>query len=461
MTPTGYATPDSRPRRLSRLLRTALRSLTWPLLAAVPAAGAQTITEYPVPTPDCIPFDITAGPDGNLWFTEYGARAIARITPDGVITEFPLGPTPANVPFGIATGSDGNLWFTLSPEESGVAAIGRITPDGIVTQFPLAEGSDPSTIAAGPDGALWFVMAALNRIGRITTSGQVSSFAVPTPASGLTGIASGPDGNLWFTELDANQIGRMTPAGVVTEFPIPTPSSQPAEITAGPDGNVWFTELQANQIGRITAAGVVTEFPIPTPESSPEGNEIAAGPDGNLWFTESRANKIGRITTSGVITEFVVPTSASGPSAITAGPDGNVWFTEETGNNVGRITTGPAGPCVPDDHTLCLRNDRFSVTAAYQTSPSGPVFPATGVELTGDSGYFWFFGADNVELVVKVLDACVEPYQAYWFFAGGMTNVGVQISVTDRHTGESKSYGSPVGTPFPPILDTSAFATCP
>ena len=28
------------------------------------------ITEFPVPTAKPVPFGITAGPDGNLWFTE-------------------------------------------------------------------------------------------------------------------------------------------------------------------------------------------------------------------------------------------------------------------------------------------------------------------------------------------------------------------------------------------------------
>ena len=35
-----------------------------------------------------------------------------------------------------------------------------------------------------------------------------------------------------------------------------------------------------------------------------------------------------------------------------------------------------------------------------------------GVPLTSDSGYFWFFDADNIELVVKVLDACTPGNSA-------------------------------------------------
>ncbi len=80
------------------------------------------ITEFPTPTSLSFPKFITAGPDGNLWFTEYGGNKLGCITPGGTITEFPL-PTSKSYPVGIAAGPDGNLWFT----EFGGFKIGRIT----------------------------------------------------------------------------------------------------------------------------------------------------------------------------------------------------------------------------------------------------------------------------------------------------------------------------------------------
>ena len=116
--------------------------------------------------------------------------------------------------------------------------------------------------------------------------------------------------------------------------------------------------------------------------------------------------------------------------------------------------------CTPDPHTLCLASGRFSATAFYQLSPSGPSIEATAVALTDATGYFWFFDAANVELTVKVLDGCgVNGF--YWVFASGLTNVGVNLTVTDLRTGEQKVYENPVGTPFVPIQDTAAFHTCP
>jgi len=84
---------------------------------------------------------------------------------------------------------------------------------------------------------------------------------------------------------------------------------------------------------------------------------------------------------------------------------------------------------------------------------------ATAVPLTTDTGYFWFFHPNNVEVVTKVLNGC-STNGHYWFFASGLTNVGVQINVTDMVTGASKPYSNSYGTPFPPIQDTAAFL-CP
>jgi virginiamycin B lyase len=295
--------------------------------------------EFPVPTAGSVPFGITAGPDGALWFTEQVGK-IGRITTAGVITEFTV-PRAGSVTLNIAAGPDGALWFV----EQASNAIGRISPAGVITEFAIpTANSGPNSITAGADGALWFTEQFANQIGRVTTAGGITEFVIPTAASRPLGIALGPDGALWFAEFNGNQIGRITGGGAITELVLPTAGRGPFSIAAGSDGALWFTEAapldgaavpHGSTIGRITTGGVVTEFTTPTGSSGPFG--ITAGPDGALWFTEYPANQIGRITTDGVITEFTVPTAGSGPSAITTGPDGALWFNESGGNKVGRI----------------------------------------------------------------------------------------------------------------------------
>lgn len=294
-------------------------------------------TEYPIPSGFTPPNFMTVGPDGALWFAE--GASIGRITAVGKITEFPQVPIGSRSQqiVGITIGPDGNLWFTAQLANM----IGKITPAGVVTEYPLpANGCVPGvtecalgSIITGPDGNLWWGGGSGNYIGKITTSGEITEFS--TPSSGPVSITNGPDGNLWFTEESGN-IGRITLSGVITEFPVLTAQAIPYVISAGSDGNMWFTELHGNQIGKITPNGVIAEFPIPTSSSFPGG--ITTGPDGNLWFTEQHGNSIARITTAGVITEFPVPTANSGPFSVVDGPDGNLWFTENT--KIGRVNLG-------------------------------------------------------------------------------------------------------------------------
>ena len=118
-----------------------------------------------------------------------------------------------------------------------------------------------------------------------------------------------------------------------------------------------------------------------------------------------------------------------------------------------------AGSCRPDPSTLCLGNGRFRVTTNWRR-PDGSTGAGAAVPITNDTGYFWFFDAKNIEVVTKVLDGCgVNGH--HWVFSGGLTNVEVTLAVTDTQTGTVTTYANPLGTPFEPIQDTSAFATCP
>jgi virginiamycin B lyase len=262
------------------------------------------------------------------------ASAAAQSGTYSSIAQYPL---PTNFIYGIAAGPDGALWFT----EPALNAIGRITTTGTITQYPVpTASSEPSKITVGPDGALWFTEVNVNQIGRITTAGDIVEYPVPTSMSlDLGGITGGPDGAVWFILNFSNKIGRITTGGVVTEYPALTENG--GSITAGPDGALWFTVQDASKIGRITTAGALTEYPLPNDSSGPFG--ITMGPDGAMWITEVNTNKIGRITIGGGIsgfTEYPVP-SASGFNLgeITAGPDGALWFTLQLANEIGRITT--------------------------------------------------------------------------------------------------------------------------
>jgi streptogramin lyase len=323
------------------------------LVAGTGQAQAVTIKEFSPAGTTGKPLGITAGPDGNLWFTtvHVPSGSIFRMTPEGGLTEFVEHGEGVGGP--ITVGPDGNLWFT-GTDGGGGTSLGRVTLEGAIT--PIISGlghAGAPPITGGPDGNLWEAVSGhLSNseadIYRITTAGDATAFGVPTHQLGgtnltehlLGGIALGPDGNLWFTEgngyLEEGVIGRITLEGAITQFPTGNSFLEGGGlhgITAGPDGNLWFTD-EVGEIGRITAQGVVTEFSTGiTPASRPY--EIAAGPDGNLWFTEPGSKRIGRITPKGVVTEFSEGITGE-PLGITAGPDDSLWFTESPGQ-IGQV----------------------------------------------------------------------------------------------------------------------------
>ena len=109
---------------------------------------------------------LTAGPDGNLWFGEYGINSLFRMTITGEVSEFPL-PSTGGTPEDLAIGPGGNLWFTKNNIPTSVGgSIGRITMAGEVAELPLGNLT-PRRIVAGSDGNLWFTTTD-NTIGRLT-----------------------------------------------------------------------------------------------------------------------------------------------------------------------------------------------------------------------------------------------------------------------------------------------------
>lgn len=113
-----------------------------------------------------------------------------------------------------------------------------------------------------------------------------------------------------------------------------------------------------------------------------------------------------------------------------------------------------AAAAAPPSATLSLLNDRFEVQAAWRDA-LGRLVPAAAVSLSSQAGYFWFFGPENPELIVKILDGRPLTDSA-WLFFGGMSHVEYTVTVTHRPTGQTKTYLKPAGS-FRSQLDTASF----
>jgi hypothetical protein len=123
-----------------------------------------------------------------------------------------------------------------------------------------------------------------------------------------------------------------------------------------------------------------------------------------------------------------------------------------------------ASGCVSNATTLCISDQpgdqRFKVQVHYATSQDGGLSGSGNaislVSLGLDhGGIFWFFDADNPEMLIKVLNAC-SVNQKFWVYYSAGTNVGLTVTVTDTETGQSKVYKNADLTPAPPVQDVNA-----
>ncbi len=350
-------------------------------LALATVAGAVStggITEFSVGSGSALT-GITAGPDGNVWFTD--GTSIGQITPAGAIKTFTAQTSGVSIGAwnGITLGPDGNLWATATILPEG-GLIAQISSNGTllhVFSAGLQANADPTVISPGPSGSgsLWFIDNAVadggsDEIGEITTGGTISEFsaaAAPDPdglvaADGMlwlsSGASSGGYGEIDVVNTATGALERELQPGEME------PDFDPQGLTADADGNLYFTlgggaELFSGGASRGVGE-IMTPVTNPTVTAYSSGlqasNEsdptaVTVGPDGNIYFVDDGQlngghDALGELdTTTHVITEFSqgLP-SASSPRAITGGPDGNVWFTDEGAASIGVLNLGASTP---------------------------------------------------------------------------------------------------------------------
>ena len=194
------------------LALTAVATVAGGAMAALPpllAFGPASFVELGGLSAGAAPARITAGPDGNLWFTEPGVSKIGQMTTGGAIKEFATASAGAG-PSGITSGPDGNLWFT----EPTLNRLGTMTTAGAASEVGLGSGTRPARIVPGP-GGLWVTEPAAHAVVQVSTGGGVlSTVTLNDVAATPTDLTVGPDGNIWFSQASVNgtptsEIGRL------------------------------------------------------------------------------------------------------------------------------------------------------------------------------------------------------------------------------------------------------------
>src|SRR5207248_10898536 len=137
------------------------------------------VTEFGGLSANSQPTAITSA-GGALWFTEaHAGGKIGRITTAGSVSEFSVTSTVVTstefVPYGITTGPDGNLWFTLQSSDMTPTYVGVMNTSGMMLALIKVADTGVGLAGIAPDAAnnaIWFTEQSGHAIGEISVASK-------------------------------------------------------------------------------------------------------------------------------------------------------------------------------------------------------------------------------------------------------------------------------------------------
>jgi sugar lactone lactonase YvrE len=332
-----------------------------------------------------------------------------------------------------------------SPSVAG--QVVRIDPlSGAILGPFVAAGSgglvSPDGMAFGQDGSLLVLDFAAENLWVLRRYDGTTGAFVGVLASIATGFLTGPvvgaDGTIYLTDNTLGTIRKLNgQTGAPAGFVVPANQAPDAYgLTFGPDANLWVSVSAPTPRLRVYNPDTGLFVRDVTPISFPRANNLQFAADGSLYITTPE-----------------VP-----PGGILKLAPGAGAVTQLVASSVTIVADGLSLTCDPEVNQVCMLDGRFRAAVSWQTA-DGQQGQGRPISYSDDTSEFWFFGPGNLEMVVKMIDGCALN-QRYWMFAGGLTNVGLTLTVTDTKTGTVRTYTNAQNAAFKPIQDTQAFANC-
>ena len=229
------------------------------------------------------------------------------------------------------------------------------------------------------------------------------------------------------------------------------------EIAAAPDATLYMT-CDPDFVDVPQPAHRSTDGGMTWTDLAVAGSHVVVAPTDSQLVYVAGSGGVFRSTNSGA-TWTDESAGLPDPKTTALALDPRAPSRVYVGNAEGVFTkdfSGAAEPfCAPSPTTLCLAGNRFKAEVEWSVPSDGRSGHGMVRPLTGDTGAFWFFSADNLELVLKVLDGR-SLNGAFWIFYGALSDVQYTITVTDMQTGAVRTYENPSGH-LASHADTSAF----
>jgi sugar lactone lactonase YvrE len=224
--------------------------------------------------------------DGNLYVGTYQSSQVAKVAPDGKITDALAGERrdgrhlDDTQVLDLAGGQAGNFYLAGTRSRSGLSMVG---PDGRFGAIPdSSEQTDREIIgvATGPEGVLYAADAANHQVVRFAADGQA------TVVLG-TGTAA--------TERNLPMTSTPVP-GTSIALSIEPPTRPPMAV--GPDGTLYYSD--GSIVDALTPDGTVrTVATLDDPNRRHDIWDLAVDAGGNLYIADARNNQVRRLNPKG------------------------------------------------------------------------------------------------------------------------------------------------------------------
>ncbi len=116
--------------------------------------------------------------------------------------------------------------------------------------------------------------------------------------------------------------------------------------------------------------------------------------------------------------------------------------------------------CYESENVRCLQRGRFRTEVSYEAYDGASGDAKTTPSDSPDTAIFYFFGPENWELMVKVLDGC-GLNSKFWVYSSASTDVEYTMTITDTQTLAQKVYTNPLGRIAETVTDNLAFPCTP
>ena len=287
------------------------------------------ITEYDLPDQSRAPHDAEVGPDGMVWYPDFGQQYLGRLDPrTGEVTEFQVPEARPGNPTGILAlrlDKDGNPWGGNMFQGS-IFKFDRQRETFQVWKVPdeleqprgaygtrILQVNHAAPESSHVDGKVWLQNRSIAGVHRLDlATGEFESFepflGSTRRSHNLYGISPDSQNNLWFMDFSNEHIGRIDArTGAITLYETPTLGSRPRRGTVDSHDRVWYAGFGASVIGMFDPlTEKFQEWRPPTPRTKPY--DVAVDKNGDVWTGSMFTDRVVRLNpATGEFIEYLLP----------------------------------------------------------------------------------------------------------------------------------------------------------